>query len=215
MSKENNLPNRFERIALVGKLQGDAIGRILKEITEVLEGLGCQVSLEQETAAHLGQSNLPTLAITDFSGKIDMVISIGGDGTLIGVGRQIAGKNIPLVGINMGRLGYMTDIPLNEMSTILPGIIQGNYESDERFLLEASVIRNGVISHQGLALNDVVISRSSISGMVELAVDVNHSFMYNQRSDGLIVSTPTGSTAYSLSAGGPVSYTHLTLPTSP
>ena len=94
----------------------------------------------------------------------------------------------------MGRLGYMTDIPLNEMSTILPGIIQGNYESDERFLLEASVIRNGVISHQGLALNDVVISRSSISGMVELAVDVNHSFMYNQRSDGLIVSTPTGST---------------------
>ena len=188
MSKENNLPNRFERIALVGKLQGDAIGRILKEITEVLEGLGCHVSLEQETAAHLGQSNLPTLAITDFSGKIDMVISIGGDGTLIGV----------------GRLGYMTDIPLNEMSTILPGIIQGNFESDERFLLEASVIRNGVISHQGLALNDVVISRSSISGMVELAVDVNHSFMYNQRSDGLIVSTPTGSTAYSLSAGGPI-----------
>lgn len=204
MSKENNLPNRFERIALVGKLQGDAIGRILKEITEVLEDLGCHVSLEQETALHLGQSNLPALAITDFSGKIDMVISIGGDGTLIGVGRQIAGKNIPLVGINMGRLGYMTDIPLNEMSTILPGIIQGNFESDERFLLEASVIRNGVISHQGLALNDVVISRSSISGMVELAVDVNHSFMYNQRSDGLIVSTPTGSTAYSLSAGGPI-----------
>jgi NAD+ kinase len=129
---------------------------------------------------------------------------LGGDGTMLGIGRQIAGSGVPLLGINMGRLGYMTDIPFEDAKTVLPAIIQGHYEIDSRSLLEASVSRHGKEIHRGLALNDVVVNRSGLSGMVELKVHVNQSFMYNQRSDGLIVSTPTGSTAYALSAGGPI-----------
>jgi NAD+ kinase len=98
----------------------------------------------------------------------------------------------------------MTDIPLKEVASILPQMLAGHYQSDSRKLLEASVIRKGEVTHQGEALNDVVVNRSSLTGMVELTVKVNGSFMYNQRSDGLIVATPTGSTAYSLSAGGPI-----------
>ena len=104
----------------------------------------------------------------------------------------------------MGRLGYMTDIPIQDVATVLPKIIGGDYEADTRTLLDAVVLRNQKEINRALALNDVVVNRSGISGMVELAVSVNGSFMYNQRSDGLIVSTPTGSTAYALSAGGPI-----------
>lgn len=104
----------------------------------------------------------------------------------------------------MGRLGYMTDIPIQSVQDTLPKIIAGEYEADARTLLDAVVLRNGKEINRALALNDVVVNRSGISGMVELAVHVNGSFMYNQRSDGLIVSTPTGSTAYALSAGGPI-----------
>ena len=123
---------------------------------------------------------------------------------MLAIGRQLAGSNVPLVGINMGRLGYMTDIPIQDVATVLPKIIAGDYEADTRTLLDAVVLRNQKEINRALALNDVVVNRSGISGMVELAVSVNGSFMYNQRSDGLIVSTPTGSTAYALSAGGPI-----------
>jgi NAD+ kinase len=142
--------------------------------------------------------------VEEFTDTIDLAVVLGGDGTMLGIGRQLAGSNVPLVGINMGRLGYMTDIPIQNVQTVLPQIIAGEYEADNRTLLHAVVIRNGKEINQALALNDVVVNRSGISGMVELAVRVNGSFMYNQRSDGLIVSTPTGSTAYALSAGGPI-----------
>ena len=128
---------------------------------------------------------------------------------MLGIGRQLAGSNVPLVGINMGRLGYMTDIPIQSVQSILPKIIAGEYEADTRTLLDAVVMRDGKEINRALALNDVVVNRSGISGMVELAVHVNGSFMYNQRSDGLIVSTPTGSTAYALSAGGPILHPHV------
>jgi NAD+ kinase len=169
-----------------------------------VSSLGCEVFLEAATAQHLCISDFPTKTADDFAGAIDLVVVLGGDGTMLGIGRQLAGKNVPLVGINMGRLGYMTDIPIQAVQTILPKIIAGEYEADTRTLLDAVVLRQGKEIARALALNDVVVNRSGISGMVELAVNVNGSFMYNQRSDGLIVSTPTGSTAYALSAGGPI-----------
>jgi NAD+ kinase len=109
----------------------------------------------------------------------------------------------------MGRLGYMTDIPFQLLKDTLPKIIAGEYEADTRTLLEGAVLRDNKVINRALALNDVVVNRSGISGMVELAVQVNGSFMYNQRSDGLIISTPTGSTAYALSAGGPILHPHV------
>ncbi len=200
----NSSKKVFSRVALVGKFQADGIEEHLKDLTKLLRGLGCEVFLEAATAQHLGLTEFPTKTADDFAGAIDLVVVLGGDGTMLGIGRQLAGSNVPLVGINMGRLGYMTDIPIQSVQDILPKIIAGEYEADARTLLDAVVLRNGTEINRALALNDVVVNRSGISGMVELAVNVNGSFMYNQRSDGLIVSTPTGSTAYALSAGGPI-----------
>ena len=176
----------------------------LKDLATLLAEQGCEVYVESATASHLGLTAYPVKKVEEFAGAIDLAVVLGGDGTMLGIGRQLAGSKVPLVGINMGRLGYMTDIPIQNVQTVLPQIIAGEYEADTRTLLDAVVMRNGKEINQALALNDVVVNRSGISGMVELAVRVNGSFMYNQRSDGLIVSTPTGSTAYALSAGGPI-----------
>ena len=196
-------------MALVGKFQADGIEERLKDLAKLVLGLGCEVFIESATAAHLGMNGYPIKSPQDFAGAIDLVVVLGGDGTMLGIGRQLAGSNVPLVGINMGRLGYMTDIPIQSVKDTLPKIIAGEYEADTRTLLDAVVIRNGKKINRALALNDVVVNRSGISGMVELAVHVNGSFMYNQRSDGLIISTPTGSTAYALSAGGPILHPHV------
>ena len=206
---QNSSKKVFSRVALVGKYQADGIAEHLKDLAKLLKDLGCEVFLEAATAQHVGLKDFPTETAENFAGAIDLVVVLGGDGTMLGIGRQLAGSNVPLVGINMGRLGYMTDIPIQSVQDILPKIIAGDYEADTRTLLEASVLRDGKEINRGLALNDVVVNRSGISGMVELAVHVNGSFMYNQRSDGLIVSTPTGSTAYALSAGGPILHPHV------
>jgi NAD+ kinase len=199
-----NHPKGFGRIALVGKYQADGIADHLHELAKLALGRGCEVFLEAETATNTQITDYPHKKVEDFAGSIDLAIVLGGDGTMLGIGRQLAGSKVPLVGVNLGRLGYMTDIPIQDVKTVLIEIIAGHYEADERTLLDAAVLRDGKVINRALALNDVVVNRSGISGMVELAVKVNDSFMYNQRSDGLIVSTPTGSTAYALSAGGPI-----------
>ena len=205
----NSSKKAFSRVALVGKYQADGIEEHLKDLAKLLADLGCEAFIEFDTATHLALSGYPTKTARDFAGEIDLVVVLGGDGTMLGIARQLAGSNVPLVGINMGRLGYMTDIPIQSVHTTLPKMIAGDYEADTRTLLDAVVLRNGKEINRALALNDVVVNRSGISGMVELAVHVNGSFMYNQRSDGLIVSTPTGSTAYALSAGGPILHPHV------
>ena len=205
----NSTKKAFRRIALVGKFQADGIEDRLQDIAKLVSELGCEVFIEAQTATHLGLSGYPTKTAQNFAGAIDLVVVLGGDGTMLGIARQLAGSNVPLVGINMGRLGYMTDIPIQSVKDTLPKIIAGEYEADKRTLLDAVVLRDGKEINRALALNDVVVNRSGISGMVELAVHVNGSFMYNQRSDGLIVSTPTGSTAYALSAGGPILHPHV------
>jgi len=189
---------------LVGKYQAEGILAHLQDLAKLIKSLGCEVFIEAGTASHLGLKDFQSKQVAEFSGSIDLTVVLGGDGTMLAIGRQLAGSNVPLVGINMGRLGYMTDIPIQDVATVLPQIIGGDYEADTRTLLDAVVLRNQKEINRALALNDVVVNRSGISGMVELAVSVNGSFMYNQRSDGLIVSTPTGSTAYALSAGGPI-----------
>ena len=201
---QNSIKKALSRVALVGKYQADGMQERLKELAELLAKQGCEVFVESATASHLSLTAYPIKKVEEFAGAIDVAVVLGGDGTMLGIGRQLAGSNVPLVGINMGRLGYMTDIPIQNVQAVLPQILAGEYEADDRTLLDAVVLRNGKVINRALALNDVVVNRSGISGMVELAVRVNGSFMYNQRSDGLIVSTPTGSTAYALSAGGPI-----------
>ncbi|MEO0047748.1 MAG: hypothetical protein RLZZ410_707 [Pseudomonadota bacterium] len=202
--KTKNTERHFKKIALVGKYQADGFAHMLNKLAQTLQAMGCEVFLESETAANTAIPGLKSIKTNEFEANIDLVIVLGGDGTMLGIARQIAGKHVPLIGINMGRLGYMTDIPLQDVEAVLTEMLKGHFNEDVRYLLEAEVIRDHQVIGTGLALNDVVVNRSGVSGMLELTVHVNEQFMYNQRSDGLIVATPTGSTAYAMAAGGPI-----------
>ncbi|MDO9217590.1 MAG: NAD kinase, partial [Lacisediminimonas sp.] len=184
-----------------------------------LRSSGRTVLFESETAASIastasaadaaGIAHYPVLSPADIGQQADAAIVVGGDGTMLGIARQLAPYPVPLIGINQGRLGFMTDIPAERMLATLAEMLDGDYESEQRTLLEGKVMRRGKPIFEALAFNDVVVARGTGAGMVELRVDVDGHFMYNQRSDGLIVATPTGSTAYSLSAGGPLLHPSL------
>lgn len=203
----------FPTVALVGRypLSGNADGMAgsLHEVAAFLRATGRNVVFETHTAQHLSLPDSMAINMAELGQHADLVIVLGGDGTMLGVARQLAAFDVPLIGINQGRLGFMTDIPVERMLAVLTDMFAGTLETERRSLLEGVVLRNGEPIFEALAVNDVVVSRGAGSGMVELRVEVDAHFMYNQRSDGLIVSTPTGSTAYALSAGGPLLHPSL------
>lgn len=199
----------FKTVAIVGKYMADGIAQSLADITSFLKGAGYEVVYEAETAINVGMQGVTALSPREIGQQADVAIVVGGDGTMLGIARQLAPFDVPLIGINQGRLGFMTDISQEVMIPVLRDMLGGKIEAEKRTLLESSVVRNGKTIFQALAFNDVVVSRGSTSGMAELQVEVDGHFMYNQRSDGLIVSTPTGSTAYALSAGGPLLHPSL------
>jgi NAD+ kinase len=201
----------FNRVALIGKYhahlsrgQSDSMRDVLEDVARFLESQGCEVMIEKETAANACISTLQELDVPAIGAQCDLGLVVGGDGTMLGIGRQLAPFGVPLIGINQGRLGFITDIPLENFQSTLTPMLRGEYEEDRRSLMRARVIRDGVCVFDALAMNDVVVNRGAISGMVELRVEVNGHFVANQRADGLIIATPTGATAYSLSAGGPL-----------
>ncbi len=194
----------FTTIALVGRYQTEGIGGTLVEIATFLQERGMQVLLEAETAASIGRLDFSRATAETIGNEADLAIAVGGDGTMLGIARELSKFSVPLVGINHGRLGFITDIALEHWREALGPILDGHYEVDNRSLLTARVMREGTMVWQTSALNDVVVSRSSRNGMIELQVHVDGQYMYNQRADGLIIATPTGSTAYALSANGPI-----------
>jgi NAD+ kinase len=196
-------------IALVGKYTAAGITKDLLSLARVLVNEGHTVVLEQDTATKLAITEFAAMSPAEIGQHAELVIVLGGDGTMLGIARQLAPYQVPLIGINQGRLGFMTDIPIEQMCAVLTEILAGHHQLEHRTLLEGAVIRDGKQIHTGLAFNDIVVARGAGSGMVELKVTVDDHFMYNQRSDGLIVSTPTGSTAYALSAGGPLLHPNL------
>ncbi len=197
-------------IALVGKYNAPGITESLSELADFLSCAGHTVAFESETALNMELKDVSVMSAPDIGRYADAAIVVGGDGTMLGIARQLAPYNVPLIGINQGRLGFITDIPLGHVIPVITEILEGKYVSEKRSLLQAIVVRDGNQIFSGMAFNDIVVSRGAGSGMVELKVDVDQHFMYNQRSDGLIVSTPTGSTAYALSAGGPLLHPSLT-----
>jgi NAD+ kinase len=207
MSHSN--PPTLKTVAIIGKYLAAGIALSLSEIAEFLDQRGHRVIFESETARNMGLEGVTAMEPAEIGEHADVAIVLGGDGTMLGIARQLAPYDVPLIGINQGRLGFMTDIPLERMIPSLGEMLDGKVESEQRSLLEGAVERDGATIFQALAFNDVVVARGSGSGMVELRVDVDGHFMYNQRSDGLIVSTPTGSTAYALSAGGPLLHPSL------
>ena len=198
------MARRFQHAALVGKYQADGIRPLLQEIAHFLVRQGLEVSFEHHTAASTGVTDFDALTIDQIGQHCDLAVVVGGDGTMLGIARELARHNLPLVGINQGRLGFITDVPIGQFREALAPMIAGDYEEDFRAMLEGEVWRDGHRIFEGLSLNDVVVSRGATASMVELRVDIGDEFIANMRADGLIVASPTGSTAYSLSAGGPI-----------
>jgi NAD+ kinase len=202
-------PINFQTVAIVGKYLAAGITQSLAEIAEFLEKRGLNVIFESETAHNIALEGVTAMTPAEIGQHADVAIVLGGDGTMLGIARQLAPYDVPLIGINSGRLGFITDISQDGMIPALTEILDGKFDSEQRALLEGAVVRDGETIFHGLAFNDVVVARGSGSGMVELRVEVDGIFMYNQRSDGLIVATPTGSSAYALSAGGPLLHPSL------
>ena len=194
----------FRRAALVGKYQAQGIRNVLEDIAHFLERSGVEVVLEQETALNTGLSEFGSVAAQELGQRCDVAIVLGGDGTMLGIARQLARQGVPLIGINQGRLGFITDIPIEQFQEVLPPMLAGEVEVESRTMIEGGVWRDGHRIFEGLSLNDVVVSRGATASMVELRVDVDGQFVANIRADGLILASPTGSTAYALSAGGPI-----------
>ncbi|BBO58998.1 NAD kinase [Mycoavidus sp. B2-EB] len=210
---QNHAP--FKTIALIGRTDALRIGELLALLAKRIQQDGFEVVFEANTArvinlaAYDDLTRCPILTLTEIGHRADVAIVLGGDGTMLGVSRQLASYGTPLIGINHGRLGFITDISISEMQQVIPTMLAGHFEREERALLEARIMRAGAPIYHALAFNDVVVNRSGFSGMVELRVQVNGCFMYEQRSDGLIVATPTGSTAYALSSQGPILHPQL------
>ncbi len=198
------MANRFKHIAVVGKYNAQGISDVLQEIAQYLERQGAEVLLERETSLNTGLAGYGAWTAQELGQRCDLAVVVGGDGTMLGIARQLAPFGTPLVGINQGRLGFITDVAVGEFAATLAPMMAGDYVEERRSMLEGGVWRDGRCIFEGLAMNDVVVSRGATASMVELKIDINQEPVANLRADGLIVGSPTGSTAYALSAGGPI-----------
>jgi NAD+ kinase len=203
----------FRNVAIFAKPRTDgnrpALRQALLEIVQIVEKAGMTPMFEASTRDSVdleGYSGHDRGALGE---QADVAVVLGGDGTMLGIARDMAASGVPLIGINFGRLGFITDIGLHEMPDVLSQMLAGRYETDHRPLLEAQILRGGQKVFGQRAFNDVVVSHGTAGGILAFTVRVNGVTMYNQRADGVILATPTGSTAYALSASGPILHPSL------
>jgi NAD+ kinase len=205
------MSSSFQTVALIGKHKNPGIVTPLLSLAGYLQSRNLTVLLDNLTAASTGQDSYPAVAMEEIGTRADLAIVLGGDGTMLNIARKLAPFNVPLVGINQGRLGFLTDLSIDTMRQTLSAILEGQYITEQRMLLYAEVARGNVTTFGGLALNDVAVNRGIGGNMIEFEVRINDEYVCLLRSDGLIVATPTGSTAYALSAGGPILHPSLDL----
>ncbi|MGB0450291.1 MAG: NAD(+) kinase [Porticoccaceae bacterium] len=194
----------FQRIGLLGSLAVPEVRDSFNKLEAFLLAQGREVIYEEQAAKLVDWSVDKVLPIEGFSGAVDLAIVVGGDGSMLSASRKMAESNIPLLGINRGRLGFLTDISPDEIAERVLPVLAGDFKKTDRFILETSITRNGKLIGEGLAVNDIVLHPGQSVRMMAFELYVDGEFVYSQRSDGLIVATPTGSTAYALSAGGPL-----------
>jgi NAD+ kinase len=194
----------FHSVALIGKYKSSEISAPLLKLADFLASQGMTVIVDAFTSEHISSHEYEQLSLLEMNGKVDVAVVLGGDGTLLDVSRTLAPFGIPLIGVNQGTLGFLTDVSVETMQRTISSMLRGAFVTEQRMLLSASVLRNGEHIFDSLAFNDVVMHRGNNSSMLEFEVRIDGEYFYNQRADGLIVSTPTGSTAYALSAGGPI-----------
>jgi len=200
----------FKTVALIGKYKTPGIAEQLLLLASFLAEKGVTVVVDTLTAEHLKQHSYRVVALEEMGGIVDLAIVLGGDGTMLNIARMLTPFKIPLVGVNQGRLGFLTDLSIDSMQQSIAAMLKGEFVTEQRMLLATRVLRNGAEVFASLAFNEVVVHRSNVSSsMIEFEVRINADYLYTQRADGLIVATPTGSTAYALSAGGPIVHPSL------
>ncbi|MBK6287389.1 MAG: NAD(+) kinase [Gammaproteobacteria bacterium] len=200
---------QFSTIGLMGRVGSEAVLETLVHLRDFLRARGRKVIVEQEVAEHLGTDPGEVRPREHIGRDSDLVIVVGGDGSLLGAARSLAAQEVPVLGVNRGRLGFLTDISPQQLESQLEGVLAGRYVLESRFLLDVLVMRGEEVLARGDALNDVVLNSGVSARMIEFDLYIEEQFVYTQRSDGLIISTPTGSTAYSLSGGGPIMHPGL------
>ena len=189
----------FSRIGLFIRKDDPVMESAVIEVSELLHARNLQVCCNEPLAF---LPNIPVISIREFSTQCDLTIAIGGDGTMLSAARALAGSELPIVGINVGRLGFLADVTLKDLQAQLSRILDGEYRHDQRFMLQAHL--NGNPEPLSIAMNDVVVHCHQSLHMIEFETHINGRFLNSQRADGVVIATPTGSTAYAMSAGGPI-----------
>src|SRR4030043_1438878 len=203
----------MKRIGIIAKKNKPEAVNIAKDLVEWLRPKKIEVYIEEEigkilTTPH-SEANWKAIKREDIPTDIEMIFVLGGDGTLLSVARQVWNKNIPILGVNLGGLGFLTEITLDELYPVLERVLRDDFEINERDVLNAEVIRRGERVAEFVVPNDAVINKGALPGIIDLETTIDGEYLSTFRSDGLIISTPTGSTAYNLSAGGPIVYPSL------
>ena len=198
----------IKNIGLFGKFKDSSVADAVEQVRDFLESRNLSVLLGSTTSAEIKGDRLDDQDQST-GDLLDLAIVVGGDGTMLNAARLLSEYGVPAIGINLGRLGFLTDIPLSDLDKSLTAILQGNYSIEERTMLKCQVMDEGKEVFTGIALNDIVVSKGNTGRLIEFEIRVNEQRASHPRSDGVILSTPTGSTAYALSAGGPIIYPGL------
>ena len=194
----------FKTIALVGKFNSPGNSSSLLRLADYLRQRGHEVMITPHTADCCQTQDFRVVTLNEIGPMVDLAIVMGGDGTLLNIARTLVDHRVPLIGINQGRLGFLADVSIDTMFSTLEDMLSGQYVADERIMLEASVERHEDVLIASYAFNDVVVSKSITGRLIDFEVYIDNQFVYSQRADGLVVASPTGSTAYALSSGGPI-----------
>ena len=203
------MADTFRTVGLIGKHGDDRVATTLEQLIRLLGDNGTELLFDETSAAGLPSFGLPVVPRETLGERCDLVIVVAGDGTFLNAARSLVDYEVPLLGVNLGRLGFLADVMPSEMTASLTGILAGDYEEERRFLLDARVLRDDREVFRGAALNEVVAHKWHIARLIQFETFIDGRLVNTQRSDGLIVATPTGSTAYSLSGGGPILHPDL------
>ena len=199
----------FNSVGIISKPNDPSIAETINCVCHYLVSQHYHVQTTQEGKQFLADIDVQVCLIEDLVQQSDVVIALGGDGTFLSAARAIVAHDIPLIGINLGRLGFLVDILPSKLPQTLEKILNGQYCQEKRYLLRAKIVRDGEVIHEETAVNEVVVHRWITPTLIEIITKIDGVFLNSQRSDGLVIATPTGSTAYSLSAGGPILYPSL------
>lgn len=200
---------KFNTIGVIIKPQAESVRQALHVLFEFLKDQSCKVILDEQIPDSLNHMLFEKTDRADMGKRCDLAIVVGGDGTMLNAVRSLADARVPILGINVGRLGFLADISPDELDTALTAILNGSYREEQRILLEMKVTRDDEVIFEADAFNDVVVHIRNMARMIEFETRIDDEFVNHQRADGMVVSTPTGSTAYALSSGGPILYATL------